>query len=269
MCPPDYFDVIDVKNPFMQEQVGKVNRAEAQRQWQELRVVYERLGIRVEILEPLADCEDMVFCDNPAFVGVSRDGRRLCVPSTMKYASRQREVGPLTDWFKNSGYEIQNINPHNLYFEGGGDAIWHPQRALIWGGFGNRSDAEIYPRISNCFDVAVITLELTGNQFYHLDTCFCPLNAETVLVYSPAFTKSGLSLIHRIFRRVIEVKEDEAVNLMACNAAAFLGKYVIIQRGAIRINQRLADLGFQVTEVETSEFMKSGGSVFCMKLAVY
>jgi N-dimethylarginine dimethylaminohydrolase len=95
------------------------------------------------------------------------------------------------------------------------------------------------------------------------------LNAETVLVYSPAFTKSGLSLIHRIFRRVIEVKEDEAVNLMACNAAAFLGKYVIIQRGAIRINQRLADLGFQVTEVETSEFMKSGGSVFCMKLAVY
>ena len=95
------------------------------------------------------------------------------------------------------------------------------------------------------------------------------MNPETALVYSPALTKSGLALIHRIFKQVIEVEEYEAVKLMACNAAAFLGRYVIIQKGAIRTNQRLGDHGFQVVEVETSEFMKSGGSVFCMKVAVY
>ena len=134
LCPPEYFEIIDVKNPFMHDQIGRVNHAAAQHQWQELKAAYDRIGIRVETLIPLPGCEDMVFCANPVFVGVNSEGRRLCVPSTMKYASRQREVGPAVEWFKSNGYEFQNANPDNLYFEGGGDAIWHPGRALIWGG---------------------------------------------------------------------------------------------------------------------------------------
>jgi hypothetical protein len=40
LCPPKYFDVIDVKNPFMRDQIGKVNQPEAERQWQDLRGRY-------------------------------------------------------------------------------------------------------------------------------------------------------------------------------------------------------------------------------------
>lgn len=36
MCSPEYFDVVDVKNPFMENQSGKINRAEAQKQWDAL-----------------------------------------------------------------------------------------------------------------------------------------------------------------------------------------------------------------------------------------
>lgn len=269
MCPPDYFDVIDVKNPFMQGQVGKVNRDEAYRQWHALRYTYESAGIKVEVVDALAGCEDMVFCANPVFVGLDENGRRVCVRSRMKYPSRQREVVPLADWFKNHGYKLADLNDLSLGFEGGGDAIWHPGRGLIWGGYGHRSGSEIYPMLAEWFGVPVITMELADRRFYHLDTCFCPLNDKAVMLYPPALTEAGMALVRRIFEHVIVVGEHEAVELLACNAASFLNKYVFIQRSSANVNRQLTQLGFKVLEVETDEFLKSGGSVCCMKTAIF
>ena len=78
-----------------------------------------------------------------------------------------------------------------------------------------------------------------------------------------------MALVRDVFERVIEVDAFEATDSMACNAAAFLGKYVVIQGGAVKVNWALRGLGFEVFEVETSEFMKSGGSVFCMKMHLF
>ena len=39
--------------------------------------------------------------------------------------------------------------------------------------------------------------------------------------------------------------------------------------GANEANAKLRSAGFNVVEVDTSEFMKSGGSVFCLKMMVY
>jgi N-dimethylarginine dimethylaminohydrolase len=213
--------------------------------------------------------EDMVFGATPVCVGLDEDGRRICVASRMKYHSRQREVGPLAEWFAGRGYEVVAFEGLNLSFEGGGDAIWHPGRRLIWGGYGHRSEAEIYPTLARTFGAPVITLELADAKFYHLDTCFCPLSDKAVLLYPPALTESGVALVRRVFQHVIDVNEHEAVELFACNAAAFLNKYVFIQRGAVDTNRRLKELGFEVIEVETGEFLKSGGSVFCMKTAIF
>ena len=41
---------------------------------------------------------------------------------------------------------------------------------------------------------------------------------------------------------------------------------VLIQRGNLGSRLALADAGKTVIELDTDEFMKSGGSVFCMKL---
>ena len=40
---------------------------------------------------------------------------------------------------------------------------------------------------------------------------------------------------------------------------------VVIQSGCRVLSSKLRELGFAVDEVDTSEFLKSGGSVFCMK----
>lgn len=266
--PPEGFDVIDVKNPFMVGQQGKVDRRLASEQWSEVMRAFEQIGVRVETVAPVEGCEDMVFCANATFVGPDEDGRQVCVPGRMRFPSRRREVSAHVEWCRANGYRIVELKTRGD-FEGSGDALWHPGRRLIWGGHGPRTSGEVYGELSDIFSAPVVTLQLATEWFYHLDTCFCPVDEKTVLVHPPALTAQGMKIVRNIFERVIAVDAYEARNLLACNAAPFFGKHVVIQAGATRVNWALRDLGFEVIEVETSEFLKSGGSVFCLKMYLF
>ena len=268
MCRPDYFSVVDVKNPFMASQQGKVDSDLALRQWENLKAVFERIGVKVHLIPPSENREDMVFCANQTFVGIDENGRKVCVPSHMRHPSRQQEVPAFRNWFQQQRYLVEDIGTESTLFEGGGDALWHPQHGLIWGGVGSRTQSEIYAALSEKFQVPVITLKMRAERFYHLDTCFCLIDRRTVLVYPEAFDEAGLKLIQSVFERVLMVGEKEAQN-MACNAAAFFGKYIVIQKGSTETLDALKDLGYEVIEVETSEFMRSGGSVYCLKMGMF
>lgn len=269
MAPPDFFEVRDVKNDFMRGRLGSIDRARAAQQWNALRETFERCNVATHVLPPVPQCEDMVFTANPSFNGRTAAGERLCVPGRMAFPSRQPEVDAHRGWFDAHGYRIADLPPEIERFEGGGDALWHPGRARIWAGAGPRTQREAHPVLAELFGVEVTTLELSGSPFYHLDTCFCALDERTVLIHPNAFTQSGLKAIHAAFADVIDVDEAEAATVLACNAAAFPGKYVVIQRGAAQTTMELERRGFAVFEVETGEFLKSGGSVFCMKAGVY
>lgn len=264
MCPPDQFDVIDVKNPHMADQIGRVDRDRARRQWNALAKAFEAAGLRVEVVVAAADCEDMVFCANPVFTGVTKDGRPCCVPAQMKHASRRRETPLLQRWFADAGYEIRPIDVP--LFEGGGDAVWHPGRRLIWGGYGHRTDAVAYAALSAALDAPVLRLRLLSDRFYHLDTCLCALDEETALINRASFDAAGLELIRSVFARVIECPEDEANDALACNAVAAPSGAVVLPAGAPRAAALLRAAGYRVMEVDTSEFQKSGGSCYCMKM---
>jgi N-dimethylarginine dimethylaminohydrolase len=269
MCPPDFYDVRDVKNDFMRGNAGTVNHPRALSQWQALCDTLESCGVGIEVLEPLPECEDMVFTANPSFNGRRADGRAICVLSRMVFTSRRSEVAAHRDWFAAHGYEIVEMPPDVQRFEGGGDAIWHPGRALIWAGAGARTEVRAHEVLATLFNVPVVSLELVDRRFYHLDTCFCPLSERAALIYREAFTDAGLALIARLFADVIAVDDEEASRCFSCNAAAFHEKCVVIQAGAKRTVERLRTGGFDVREVQTGEFLKSGGSVFCMKAALY
>lgn len=267
MCSPEWFDVVDVKNPFMEGQQGCVDRRLAKQQWAAVRQAFESIGVEVRTDAPLPGCEDMVFCANPVFTGLDSGGRRICILSHMRYPSRHREVFAHARWFRENGYRVLTVEDSG-FFEGGGDALWHPGRRLIWGGYGFRTNRGVYDRISEILDAPVLVLELKMDRFYHLDTCFCPLDEQTALVYPPALSGEAVELLEQMFPRVIEVDPEEAAS-MACNAAPFFGKYVVIQQGLEKVNHQLREMGFQILEVDTSEFMKSGGSVFCMKMHLF
>ena len=269
LCPPDHFDVIDVKNPFMAGNAGTVDKAKARREWEALRDAFSGAGARVELLSPLPSCEDMVFCANTALFGIDSHGRKTCVPGRMTFPSREPEVAAAAGWARANGYRvIDGVGEPGLKFEGAGDAIWHPGRRLLWGGYGWRTDPQVYRSLAETLGTPVITLALTDSTYYHLDTCFVALDERTVLVHPPAISAEGMELIRRGFERVVTVGADEAKRF-ACNAAVLAPGAVAIDRRAAVTAGRLRELGYRVVELDTGEFIKSGGSTYCMKNAFF
>ncbi len=269
MCPPDHYDVVDVKNPFMAGQAGSVNRGLARRQWEDVKAAFERAGKPVDLIEPLPGLEDMVFCANQTFVGVTPRMERVCLLGQMRHSSRRREVPAFAAYFQSRGYRVASLKDPAVLFEGAGDAVWHPSKRLIWGGHGFRTEPEAYEEVSRLFDAPVVLLKLVNERFYHLDTCFCPLTSEAVLIYPSAFDAASLELILKIFPVVLTAGETEAVRRMACNAAVVDSRAAIVQRGSPSVARHMAVMGLEVIEVDTTEFIKAGGSVYCLKMFTY
>lgn len=266
MVEPTYFSVDYIINPHMANNVGKVDKLNARTQWNVIEDLFQQIGLAVHTLEGQAGLPDMVFCANQSLPYLNSDDEKQVLMSLMHSDQRKEEVPYIEQWYRRNGYEINYLDEDQISdFEGCGDAIWHTGRQLLWGGYGYRSSRKAYEIISDLFNLPVITMELVDEAFYHLDTCFCVLNETTVLVYPAAFTEQGLELINTLFGKVITANEHEAKEHFACNATCPDGKNVIIQEGCTDVNKKLRDTGFQVHEVDTSEYLKSGGSVFCMK----
>ncbi len=267
---PTYFDVEYVINPHMKGHIGDVDKFAAQDEWAHLKAAYEELGLFVHVVDGVRGFPDMVFCANQSLPHIKADGTKEVIMSVMHAQERKGEVGYIEEVYKESSYEILKLNESKFTdFEGMGDAIWHFKKGLLWGGYGFRTSKEVYEVISETFGVPVITLELVSEKFYHLDTCFCVLNENTVLIYPPAFTKKGRAIIDEFFSNVIEASKYEAEEFFACNATCPDGKNVFIQQGCTDVNQKLREAGFKVNEFSTGEYLKSGGSVFCMKMMLW
>lgn len=267
MTMPTHFRVEYVINPHMTDHVGTVDGQEAGRQWRTLRDAYESLGFTVNHIEGQEELADMVFCANQTLPYYRADsGRRGVVISRMHAEQRRDEVPHFEKFFREIGYEITRLPSEGVQdFEGMGDAIWHPRRYLLWGGYGIRTSRDAYEAISEALDVRVVTLLLEDEEFYHLDTCFCPLDTQTALIFPGAFRPEGVEIIRRLFDRVLEAPEEEARRMFACNAHCPDGEHVLIQKGCQETGALLREAGYAVMEVDTGEFMKAGGSVFCMK----
>jgi N-dimethylarginine dimethylaminohydrolase len=262
MCRPTYFDVIDVKNPFMRPNAESIDRGKAEYQWSTLAAAFAESGLAVHEVAPVEGCEDMVFTANPAFTGVRADGTRVALGSCMRYESRNREVKPTLAALANLAYEIVDL-PDGVHFEGGGDAVWHANGREIFLGVGPRTDVRAAEAVAGAFFVDVVPLQLLTERFYHLDTAFCVLDEAIAIAYPGAFLPESYELLKNHFDSVIELDGMEAMNL-AANAARAGGSTVIIERGAEKTARVLSDY-YNVVSVDTSEFIKSGGSVYCMK----
>jgi N-dimethylarginine dimethylaminohydrolase len=267
-CPPEHFDVIDVKNPFMRG-AAPVDRTRARRQWEAVCSAFAEAGHDVVTLPAAAGLEDMVFANNPVFVGWSAAGG-FVVPSRMRYPSRQGEVEHYVRWFREYGFGVVELEyGADDYLEGHGDLLWHADRSKVWAGHGFRSSRGGVRKFEEAMDelgIHVIPLELADERFYHLDTCLAPLTAEAVLVYPGAFTHDAYERIQENCARVYEVAAEDALGFV-CNGVATGGRFITAQMTP-RLANALEREGLEPLLVDTSEFEKSGGSVCCLKLFV-
>ncbi len=273
MCSPDYFDIVDVKNVHMQGHIGNTDKAQVNAQWQSLKDAYDALLANkvldeVSVIPGAKDCEDMVFCANQTLPWKMEDGSEVVVMSRMRHESRQREVPYFEEFFKNKGFKPLHFNNVKM-FEGMGDVIPHPGKRLLYGGYGHRTTAEAYDELATMLQTPVVALELINSKFYHLDTCFVPLSKDSVMLCKEAFTEEGLAMVRQLFTKVYYIPEYEAEKYFSLNSHAFDAhgtKTAILQKGSVITVDVLKQEGYNVVEIETGEFMKSGGSVFCMKM---
>ncbi|MEX0720144.1 MAG: arginine deiminase-related protein [Balneolaceae bacterium] len=270
LVKPTYFSVEYVINPHMEGNIGEVDKLAAFNEWNHLKNAYEEQGLHTHVLEGVRGFPDMVFCANQSLPNITADGKKQVIMSVMHAEPRKGEVSYIQKNYEESVYEIVHLDESKFKeFEGMGDAIWHNKRRLLWGGFGYRSSPEVYHYISEIFKTPVIALQLVNEKFYHLDTCLCILNEDTAMFYPGAFSDEATALIRAVFKNVIEASKYEAENLFACNATSVDGKNVFIQQGCVDVNHKLKAAGFNVHEFSTYEFLKSGGSVFCMKMMLW
>lgn len=270
LVKPTFFDVEYVINPHMKGNIGDVDKLAALDEWQHLKNGYEELGLDTYVIDGERGYPDMVFCANQSLPFINSEGKKKVLMSVMYADERKGEVPYIQKVYEESSYEVHHLDEAGFNnFEGMGDAIWHFKKQLIWGGYGFRTSPDVYKQISSKLGVPVITLELVNDKFYHLDTCFCALNENSVLIYPKAFTDESLKLIYALFDNVIEASKYEAEELFACNATCADGKNVFIQQGCTDVNQQLREHNFNVHEFSTGEFIKSGGSVYCMKMLLW
>jgi N-dimethylarginine dimethylaminohydrolase len=200
---------------------------------------------------------DLVFTANAGLVS----GRTL-IRSNFRHPQRQAEEPIIERYFRRAGFRIVRLS-RRYDFEGEGDALWVGSTLLL--GFRFRSDAAAHEELARRLTVQVLPVELADPRFYHLDTCFCPLDASTAIWFPKAFDRYGRRVIERLVPDLISVSETDARRFV-CNAVP-LGEAVVMQAGAsARLRRQLERRRFSLCSVDLSEFLKAGGSAKCLVL---
>lgn len=255
MCPPTYFEVSYDINPWMTNQIGKVNNIQAQEQWQNL---YNSLKEHADIL--LIDAQpklpDMVFTANAGTVV----GNQVILSKFSKDPRREEEVH-FARWFYDQGYTIHQPDE---YYEGEGDhLVDHYNRH--WMGYGFRTENFVTHSIEKYLNLSVTPIALSDDRWYHLDTAFCPLPGGELLWYSPAFDIKSQKIIIKSFSQQINISKDDALKF-ACNCVC-IGKDLFLPAHT-RVANILRELNYRVHEFDLSEFIKAGGAAKCLVLNI-
>lgn len=259
MCPPEYYDIEYSINPWMGTQ-NKVNKPAAYQQFQTLKDLFIVNGAEVKELTPVEGLPDMIYATNAGYVEDNK-----FIKSNFKAFQRLHEADSAAKYFKDLGYEI-NILPKNITFEGEGDLIRSETKYFI--GYGNRTDIMAKDFIEDILGKEIFNLELVNPYFYHLDTCFGPLNDNVVVINEKAFSEKSLITIYDKFQNVI-IADDHDNSVLACNLVV-VGDNVILGKGITEeLKNNIERFGFKVNETDMSEFLKGGGSVKCLSLEVF
>lgn len=260
VCDPSHYCINYEINPWM----NRSNNAEKNisfEQWALLIDKLKRLGVDVVNINPVENLPDMVFTANS---GVLLNNSVLL--SNFKFKERQQEKQYFKNWFLNYGYRIIEL-PDGICFEGAGDCLVKDD--VVFMGHGFRTDKEAYNDIiwDGYFDLQynAFKIKLINPYFYHLDTCFCPLNKNQILLYPGAIDKNDLLSLRKRFE-ILSVAEEDAKKF-ACNAI-LIDDNIIIPKGCDETKDILTQNYYIVHELEMSEFIKAGGACKCLTVEI-
>ncbi|MBV8933730.1 MAG: amidinotransferase [Kutzneria sp.] len=255
MCPPQYFAVEYSINPWM-DPGQPVDTGLAFAQWAALKDVYERLGHRVEVIDPEPGLPDMVFAANSGTVinGVVLGAR-------FRAEQRAAEADHFRRWFARNGYHTI-VMPTRVN-EAEGDFAWTGTVLLAGSGF--RTDPAAHAEAQEVLGVPVVSLRLVDPRYYHLDTALFVLDDQAgrphVCYYPPAFSPGSRRVLRRLFPDAVIAGTADA-ECFGLNGVSD-GRNVVLPIEATTLGDQLRERGYQPVYVDISELRKAGGGPKC------
>lgn len=259
MCAPEHFEVAYVINPWMEGNIARGDNRKAMQQWNALARAIGNVA-QIECIAAQAGVPDMVFTANAGLVLENR-----VVLSRFRHAQRQLEEPHFAAWFAERGFEVLTTPPE-LPFEGAGDALLDRRLTLLWMGYGHRSEHACAAHLEKALGIEVQPLQLVNSRFYHLDTCFCPLEGGYLMYYPAAFDAASQALIAARIPAEYRIPVGAADAFeFACNAVNS-GRHIFLNHASPALIQELQSRGFVVHVTPLNEFMKAGGAAKCLTL---
>jgi ornithine aminotransferase len=268
MSPPDFFEVAYSINPWMNPEQWSLDAKRLTRDamsgWDTLRATYEALGARVLVKPAAKGWPDLVFTANCAVV---LDGKAILARYLKSERAGEELHGQRMFEQLRARGEIDAIyrTPEGVYFEGAGDAIYDPQRRVMWMGYGQRSSRCAHHTVEQVLGIPTLSLELVDAHYYHLDTAFCLLSGGEILYHPAAFTDEGREQIRALAGdQLIEAPLEDAANL-GVNSVC-IGRDVVLCYCSAALRERLQERGYRPHVVPLGSFNRSGGAAYCLTL---
>jgi len=192
-------------------------------------------------------------------------GRARFVVSRFRHQERRGEARYDAEWFAAHGYEVLEIRAEpEICFEGAGDAL--PFGRSLLAGYRFRSDFKAHSLLAELLSIPVLSVELVERRF-------SPPRSDVLSARQPPG--------HREPPRLgpLRPHRGRAAGARATGARARRGPVVLRQFGGDRPEHGDAGLppgsgafleswGFNVCVSPVTEFMKAGGGVRCLTLAL-
>jgi len=253
MCRPEYFTVSYRINPWMFPE-NPTDQDLAMAQWLSLYETYQRLGIDVDLIDPIEGLPDMVYAANGGFV---LDG--IAYGAKFRHAERAPEGPAYLTHLASRGFDAREAAEVN---EGEGDFLLVGDVILAAHGF--RSEGGSHEELATVLGRTVISLTLINPSYYHLDTALAVLDDDTIAYLPTAFdAESNRVLQERYPDAIIANEEDAAV--LGLNLYSD-GKNVVMAEQATTLRRDIESRGFVTHGVNLSELLLGGGGVKCCTL---
>lgn len=271
MCEPHFFGVDYVINPWMNGKIGTVNRELASEQFASLVSKIYELGSAAIFMDPEEGLPDQVFTANAGLIvkNLKHGGSHKAIVSKFANPERQGEEANFLKAF--SQLQLPCLTtPEDKKFEGAGDALYALDN-LLFMGYGFRTDRSFvdyaYMLLAE-YGIIVKPLRLVNPNFYHLDTCFCPLDNGHVMLYRDAFDEVSFeSIVDSYGLDEILCVNKETADAFGCNAIS-IGTDIIVNDMSKEDENKLNERGYKIHRVPLTEFMKAGGSAKCLTLEI-
>lgn len=276
-CPFSY-SANEPNNAWMYElddAARRINRETAMCQFAQL---YDRMASDafVFLLPTPANCQlqDLVFTANLGVVLEHVPERNVVVLSNFTSAPRVGETEVGREFFEAMGYTTL-VAPFK--FEGEAE-LKHLHDNVYVGGYGIRSDRQVYDWMESEFDMEVIKVEEADEYLYHLDCSIFPITAEDTLVCTEMLDRGEVATLEKA-TNIIDVSADACfaglTNSVRHHQFILNASHIHSLRAGtdeyfeeLRKNRELEDiavrLGLEVNYFNLSEYHKGGALLSCM-----